>query len=195
MKRCIFGGSFDPPHEGHRHLARSAFSLLGLDRLFWIPTQDPPHKAAPGTPFPDRLEMVRLAIAGMPGQEASDIEASLPAPNYSLNTIRALKARHSRAGDDWFFLIGADNWAIFPQWHRPAEVLEEATLVVYPRSGSAIGPLPSGVRSLDLELVPGRSSDIRAALARGESPEAAGVLPEIRGYIASRGLYAQEARS
>jgi nicotinate-nucleotide adenylyltransferase len=191
VNQGIFGGSFDPPHEGHRRLALAAFASLGLDRLFWVPAQEPPHKAAPGTPFPDRLEMVRLAIAGLAGHEATGIEASLPRPNYSLYTIQALKAKHAHPGDSWFFLIGADNWAIFPQWHRPADVLKETVLVVYPRKGTAIGSLPAGVRALDMELLPGRSSDIRAALARGETPEAAGVLPEIRGYIDAHGLYAR----
>jgi nicotinate-nucleotide adenylyltransferase len=138
--------------------------------------------------------MVRLAIAGMPGHEASGIEASLPSPNYSLNTIRALKALHARPGDAWFFLIGADNWTIFPQWHRPSEVLKEVTLAVYPREGSVIGPLPPGVRALEMELLPGRSSDIRAALAGGKPPAAAGVLPEIRDYLEAHGLYAQAER-
>ncbi len=190
MNQGIFGGSFDPPHEGHRRLAQSAFASLRLDRLFWVPTQDPPHKPAPGTPFPDRLEMVRLAIAGLTGHEASGIEAGLAAPNYSLYTIRALKAMHARAGDAWYFLIGADNWAIFPQWHKPSEVLEEVTLAVYPREGSPLGPLPAGVKALSQDLLPGRSSDIRSALARGETPASAGVLPEIRDFIAAHGLYA-----
>jgi nicotinate-nucleotide adenylyltransferase len=195
VNQGIFGGSFDPPHEGHRRLALAAYESLGLDRLFWVPTQDPPHKAAPGTPFPDRLEMVKLAIAGLSGHEASGIEAALPAPNYSLYTIRALKAQHARPGDTWFFLIGADNWVIFPQWHRPEEVLKEVTLVVYPREGSSPGPMPAGVRALDMELLPWRSSAIRSALARNEAPAAAGVLPEIQGYIRARGLYTQGANA
>jgi len=190
VNHCIFGGSFDPPHAGHRHLARAAGSAFAIDRLYWVPAQDSPHKTAPGTPFRHRLEMCRLAVAGMPGNEVSDVEAGLPKPSYSLNTIKAIKARNHRPGDAWFFLIGADNWAIFPRWHQPAEVLKETELIVYPREGFAIGSLPAGVRALDLDLLPESSSEIRAALARGESPEAAGVLPEIRGYIDEHGLYA-----
>ena len=189
MKHCIFGGSFDPPHAGHLHVARTALAKLGLDRILWVPAQDPPHKPSPGTPFKHRMAMVRLAIAGMPGQEASDIEAGLPLPSYSLNTIRALKANDGAPGDAWSFLVGADNWAIFPKWHQPDAVLREAALVVYPRKGSEIGALPAGVSALEMDTVPGESSAIRAALARGESPEAAGVLPSIREYIVTNRLY------
>ena len=78
MKACIFGGSFDPPHEGHRHLARAAFASLALDRLFWVPAQDPPHKAAPATPFAHRLALVRLAIADLPGLLTLAREVELP---------------------------------------------------------------------------------------------------------------------
>lgn len=195
MKHCIFGGSFDPPHAGHLHLARTALSRLGQDRILWVPAQDPPHKQSPGTPFRHRVEMVRLAIAGMPGQQVSDIEAELPIPSYSLNTIRALKAREGGPGDVWTFLVGADNWAIFPKWHQPEAVLREVSLVVYPRKGSELGALPAGVHALEMEMVPGESSAIRAALARGESPENAGVLPSIRDYIASNGLYATGGNS
>lgn len=195
MNHCIFGGSFDPPHEGHRHLARAAGSAFSIDRLYWVPAQDPPHKATPRTPYRHRLEMCRLAVTAMPGNEVSDIEAGLPQPSYSLNTIRALKSRHDRPGDTWLFLIGADNWAIFPTWHQPEEVLKEVGLIVYPRKGSALDALPPGVKALKLDLLPESSSEIRAALHRGASPEAAGVLPEIRAYIAEHGLYAPgEAR-
>ena len=188
MRYCIFGGSFDPPHEGHRHLARIAVASLGLDHVFWVPAQDPPLKTAPGTPFRDRLEMVKLAIASLPGQSPSDIESGLPTPSFSLHTIRALQARHG-AEHAWHFLIGSDNWAIFPKWHQPAEVLKAVTLVVYPRKGFAIGDLPPGVLRLETSEVPGKSTDIRAALAGGASAEAAGLLPELWPYVAARGLY------
>lgn len=189
MKRCIFGGSFDPPHAGHLHLARTALLKLGLDCVYWVPAQDPPHKQTPGTPFTHRMEMVRLAIGGLPGQVSTDIEAGLSVPSYSLNTIRAMKARYGNPGDAWYFLVGADNWAIFPKWHQPEAVLKEATLVVYPRKGSALGKLPAGVTALEMDEFPGDSTSLRSAMANGSSPEAAGVLPAIRDYITQHGLY------
>jgi len=188
VKYCIFGGSFDPPHEGHRHLARTAFTSLQLDRVFWVPAQDPPHKTRPGTPFHQRVAMTRLAIAAMSGHSVSDLENHLPSPSYSLNTILAMKAEYG-AEHAWHFLIGADNWAIFPSWHRPQDVLKEVTLVVYPRKGDLLGTLPDGVMRLDVPEIPGESRGIRAAIAATGNLEKAGVLPEIRGYIREQGLY------
>jgi nicotinate-nucleotide adenylyltransferase len=194
VRYCIFGGSFDPPHEGHRYLARSARETLALDKVIWVPSPDPPHKTKPSTPFADRLAMVRLAIAGMEGNEASAIEETLGTPSYSIHTIAALKALHKALhGKEhhWFFLIGADNWEIFTSWHRWEEVLKEATLVVFPRGGRDIGTLPPGVVRLDLPEMMAESSEIRSKLEETGDFDAAGVLPEIRDYIQSHGLYGQ----
>jgi nicotinate-nucleotide adenylyltransferase len=170
-------------------LARAAASAYGIDSVLWVLAQDPPHKTRPGTPFEHRFAMVKLAIAGIPGNAASDVEAKLPTPSYSLNTIQALK-RDLGADHEWFFLIGADNWAIFPTWHRPEEVLRQVTLLVYPRSGHALaGSLPEGVRALKVDEVPGESRRIRAELEKTGDLHAAGVLPELREYIVRHGLY------
>lgn len=188
MRYCIFGGSFDPPHEGHRYLARAARDALALDKVIWVPSPDPPHKTRPTTPFADRLAMVRLAIAGMEGHEASGIEETLGAPSYSVHTVAALKALHGK-GHQWFLLIGADNWEIFTTWHRWEELLQEATLVVFPRGGRDVGGQPPGVLRLDMPEMHVESSEIRRKLEEGGDFEAAGVLPEIRDYILSHGLY------
>lgn len=188
MRYCIFGGSFDPPHDGHRYLARSARVACRLDKVFWVPSPDPPHKDKPLTPFLHRLALVRLAVAGEEGMEVSAIEETLPSPNYSLATIRALKAAHG-PGHDWHFLIGADNWDIIRTWHRWEEVLAEATFIVFPRGGRSLENLPPGAVKLDLPEMAVQSRDIRQALVTGKGFEAAGVLPELRGYIIDFGLY------
>jgi nicotinate-nucleotide adenylyltransferase len=132
--------------------------------------------------------MVKLAIAGMAANEASAIEETLGAPSYSIHTIAALKALHGRE-HQWFFLIGADNWEIFSTWHRWEEVLQEATLVVFPRGGRETGNLPPGVIRLDMPEMKVESSDIRTRLEETGDFDAAEVLPEIREYILSHGLY------
>jgi nicotinate-nucleotide adenylyltransferase len=188
VRYCIFGGSFDPPHAGHRYLARSARDACRLDKVLWVPAPDPPHKDKPLTPFRHRLAMVELAIALEKGQEASGIEATLPSPSYSLTTIRALKDAFG-AGHEWHFLIGADNWEIIRTWHRWEEVLEEVTFIVFPRGGRSLKDLPAGVLSLDLPEMDLESRNVRQALSEGKDWEAAGVLPELRGYISAHGLY------
>lgn len=193
MRYCIFGGTFDPPHEGHRYLARSARDSLRFDKIFWVPAQDPPHKPKPSTPFSDRLAMVRLAIAGLPGQEASGIEEALPSPSYSIRMIEALKAEHGR-GHDWHFLIGADNWGIIRTWHRWQDVLKEVTMVVFPRGGRTLEDLPEGVLRLELPELDLESSRIRETVAATGDPESAGLLPELRSYVRDHGIYGVGAK-
>lgn len=190
MKYCIFGGSFDPPHAGHLYLAQSALKTLHLDRILWIPAPDPPHKDKPRTPYRHRLAMVRLTVAGRPGHEASDIEERLPSPSYTLRTLEALKSEHG-AQHRWHLLIGADNWSIFPTWHRWQDVLAAATVVVFPRRGHALGELPPGVLKLDLPEMHVEATAIRESLAG--TGASADLLPEVRAYVRDHGLYTAAA--
>lgn len=192
MRYCIFGGSFDPPHEGHRYLAQSACDSLNLDRIFWVPAPDPPHKSKPGTPFDQRVDMVKLFLGNGPKQTVSDIERDLPAPSYSLNTIRAMQDLYGHE-QDWHFLIGADNWSIFPTWHRYQEVLKAVTMVVFPRKGYPIGALPPGVMKLNLPEMRIQSRRIREVLAATRDFDQALVPSEIRPYIVKHNLYGMGA--
>jgi nicotinate-nucleotide adenylyltransferase len=188
VKYCIFGGSFDPPHEGHGYLAECARDSFRFDKIFWVPAPDPPHKTRPLTPFSHRLSMVKAFIGAKAGYAASDIESRLPAPSYSLHTIRALKSEYG-SEHDWHFLIGADNWSIFPTWHRGDEVLEEVTMVVFPRQGHPLRDLPNGVVRLDLPEVHIESRRIRAQLEATHDFDQARVPMEIRPYIMLNRLY------
>ena len=193
MKYCIFGGSFDPPHEGHIHLARSAVETFAMNLMLWVPSPQPPHKDTPHTEFRHRLAMARLAALHLPNQAVSNVEEHLPRPNYSLDTIRALKAEYG-SEHQWHFLIGADNWAIFPTWHRHEEVLREVTLIVFPRQSYSIGDLSPGVMRLDLPEYPVASRDIRETLAKPGGIDSAPVPQEVLGYIQAHGLYGQPVR-
>ena len=188
MRYCIFGGSFDPPHQGHKYLAESAIKTLELDTIFWVPSPNPPHKQKPRTDLQDRIEMVKLLIQNQSQQVVSDIEKSLPSPSYSLHTIHALQKKYGPE-HTWFFLIGADNWKIFPTWYKPEEVLKALTLVVFPREGVEIGVLPSGVQKLTMPEMDLRSSHIRETLTKGLSFDDANVPEEIRTYILDHHLY------
>ncbi len=188
MKYCIFGGAFDPPHEGHRYLARIACETLGLDGLIWVPTPDPPHKSRPSTPFKHRLAMVKSFAATQPKQQVSDIESRLSCPSYSLHSIRALKAEYGRE-HTWYFLIGADNWAIFPTWYLHQEIMQEVILVVFPRTGYTVDHFPKGVLKLDMQEMGVQSSQIRQSLALTRDLTNANVPDEVRAYIQLNHLY------
>jgi nicotinate-nucleotide adenylyltransferase len=193
VKYCIFGGSFDPPHEGHLYLARSAMETFALNLMIWLPTPEPPHKEKPETAFHHRLAMARLAAQGLANQTASDVEEQLPRPNYSLNAIRALKTEYG-IGHQWYFLMGADNWAIFPAWHHHEEILREVTLIVFPRQGFPLAAFPPEVLRLDLPEFPIASRSIRETLAKPGGIDSAQVPPGVLGYIQAHGLYGQKVR-
>ncbi len=188
MKYCIYGGSFDPPHQGHKYLAQSVLAQFNLDFVLWVPSPDPPHKNKPTTPFKNRLAMVELFIADEKKFQACDIELSLPSPSYSFNTIQALKKKFGPK-NEWYFLIGADNWAIFPTWHRGDELLRDVQLVVFPRENYPLHNLPNNVLGLDFPEMPIQSQDIRKKLST-DPDQAWPLIPkEIQGYIREQDLY------
>ena len=87
----LFGGTFDPPHLGHLILASEAYSQLGLNRLLWILTPDPPHKQDQViTPVEHRLAMVNLAIQDNAKFELSRVELDRPGPHYTLDTVETI---------------------------------------------------------------------------------------------------------
>ena len=183
MRTGVLGGSFDPVHHGHLILARAAMEELGLDRVIFVPANISPHKTA-SVPAgsEDRLEMVRLAIAGEPGFEASDCELLRPPPSYMVDTLRELKARHP--DDDLCLLIGADNVAKFETWHEPDEIRRLARIAVLDRAQATADCGWPVIR----KFVEISSTDIRARVAAGRSiryltPDA------VCDYIAVNGLY------
>src|SRR5690349_2992381 len=118
----IYGGSFDPPHLGHLILAAEALAQLRLDRLLWVLTPEPPHKSDQLlSATPQRLEMLRRAIAGTPEFELSSIELERPGPHYTIETLEKLRAQLPSA--DFVLLIGGDSLRDLPTWHRPADII------------------------------------------------------------------------
>jgi len=120
----IFGGTFDPPHLGHLILAMEAASQLSLEKVLWMLTPVPPHKLEQDiTPLEARLEMVRAAIEGEKIFELSTVEMELPAPQFALNTVRAVRSLYP--GNEIFYLIGEDSLNDLPKWHEPNEFIAE----------------------------------------------------------------------
>lgn len=123
MRIGIFGGTFDPPHIVHLILAEEALDQLGLDRVLWLVTADPPHKQDQSiSPVSDRLAMVRTALQGNPKFEISRVEIDRPGPHYALDTVNLLQQTYSDA--DLIYLIGADSLRDLPAWHEPQALIE-----------------------------------------------------------------------
>ena len=144
----IFGGTFSPPHRGHLALAAAARRQLGLERLLWVLTPDPPHKQGQSIlPAEHRLAMVRLVLARYPEYELSTIEFDRPGPHYALDTVRILGEQNPQAG--LVYLMGGDSLRDLPTWHHPADLVAASWMrrrwIFLPRRSAA--GLPRGVPS------------------------------------------------
>ena len=133
VKIGIYGGTFNPPHTGHLHAAKQAIQLLNLDKLLLIPDRIAPHKEIPaGSPAPEqRLEMLRIAAAGEPVMEVSDIELKREGPSYTYLTVEALHSSYPDA--ELILLMGTDMFLSFHTWREPERILKYATLGVFYR--------------------------------------------------------------
>jgi nicotinate-nucleotide adenylyltransferase len=181
----ILGGAFDPPHNGHLALARTAIARFALERLLVTVVVAPGHKH-PAAPPEARLELARLAFADVQGAEV-ELEPH----------ARTVDALESRGLDEPLFLIGADELVDLPSWKQPDRVLELARLGVATRPGyprerldAALRPLtrPERVVLFELEPLPISSRDLRARVARGESLDGL-VPPAVAVAIDRLGLY------
>jgi nicotinate-nucleotide adenylyltransferase len=197
MRLGLFGGTFDPIHLGHLILAEQCREACRLDKVWFVVTAFPPHKSGPRTPVAHRLEMARIAVAGHPSFEVSEIEAKRPGPHYSVETLTELHAE--RPGDDLFFLIGADSLADLPHWRQPEGIARLATIVVVNRPGIDLNPvdlaalpdLGPGTKPLTVVTIPPigiASSDLRRRLAERRSIRY--MVPRgVEAYIEAQGLY------
>lgn len=135
MNLGIFGGTFDPVHRGHLTLARHAFEQCGLDQLLFVPAGYPPHRPPPHANAAHRQAMLELAIADEPQFAISPCELTRRGPTHSIDTLAHLAARHPTA--TLFLLLGGDAWRSFRRWHRWADILDIAQLVVLDRAATA----------------------------------------------------------
>ena len=195
MRIGILGGTFDPIHFGHIAAAGAAMECAQLDRVLFIPSAQPPHRAGAVAPAAERLEMCKLAVEGHEAFEVSDIEMRRGGASYTSDTLAELKRAHPQ--DELSLILGWDAARLFATWHEPEKVKELASFVVVSRPGlpapgvdelTAAGLDPERVM-LCLRPTPDISgSALRRAIARGESisekvPEA------VARYIAEHHLY------
>ena len=195
MRLGLFGGTFDPIHMGHLILAESCREACALDRVWFVVAGAPPHKPGDRTSVDDRLEMVRIAIAGHPAFEVSDLETRRPGPHYSVETLE--EVHRERPDDALFFLIGADSLADLPSWREPGRIAQMAAIVVVNRPGLEevdptrlpdFGPGAHPMVAVTIPPVGIASSDLRRRLAEGRSIRY--MVPRgVEAYIEAHGLY------
>ncbi len=181
----LFGGTFDPVHLGHIHLARLAKDGLSLDEVRFIPCQLSPHKTgtrpASGA---DRLRMLELATAGLDWAVVDDIELESGETNYSYRTAERIHERfpHARL----FWIMGGDQWEALPRWKHPEKLAALAEFIVLARDDS-----PAPREGYRMHLVtgghPASATAIRRAFAEDGSHEH--LAPEVAEWVARQRLY------
>lgn len=131
----LFGGSFDPAHEGHLRLTRTALQRFRLDRVWWLVTPGNPLKAHGPAPLDQRLAQAREVLRGDPRVVVTDLEARL-ATRLTADTIAALVGLYPRVRFVW--LMGSDNLVQFSQWERWQEIAQMVPIGVMARPGSRV---------------------------------------------------------
>lgn len=164
----VLGGTFDPPHVGHLVTALNVRHLLALDVVLMVVANEPWQKVGSRviTPAPQRLAMVRAAVEGLEGVEASDLEIRRGGPSYSIDTVVELEQQHP--GAELFLVVGADAAAELHSWRRPDELAQRCSVVVVDRPGVAT-TLPDGFDGVRVEVprLEVSSTDLRARVVDG----------------------------
>ena len=186
-KIALFGGTFDPVHLGHIHVARQAKDSLGLDEIRFLPCRISPHKTdshpASGE---DRCEMLRLATAGLPWAVVDDLELHQTGPSYSYQTAEIMAARFPEAR--LFWIMGGDQWNSLPKWKHPERLARCVEFIVLAR-----GEAPQPREDYRLHIIrgdghPASATAIRAAISNGETTHP-WLDPKVAEWIVGRKPY------
>ncbi|MBT8067528.1 MAG: nicotinate-nucleotide adenylyltransferase [Gammaproteobacteria bacterium] len=205
----VFGGTFDPIHYGHLRSAFEMLQVLRFDEVRFIPCGDPPHRGTTFASASERLRMVELATAGQDGFVVDDRETRRQGPSYSIDTLLSLREEFAERALG--LIVGMDAFLGLPGWHRWAELLDVAHIIVAHRPGwkaPDMGPLGEMISEFgthrvdDLHTAPnGRihihavtqleisSTEIRELVAAGRDPRF--LMPDtVRDEISASGCYA-----
>lgn len=191
MKIGVFGGTFNPPHNGHVRLAKAAADELKLDKLLVIPSCIPPHKiAAKLADGQERLEMCRLAFGCDPRFEVSPMELERGSRSYTVETLRELKALYPDS--ELYFIVGSDMLESFDKWYLWQEILSLSVLCAASREEgyspdlSRFGKLAERIKIITLDPLEVSSTQIRNSAGEVSSEL---LDPKVAAYIREHGLY------
>lgn len=201
MRIGIYGGTFNPPHTGHRKAAREAIGALGLDKLLIIPTAEPPHKELPEeSAGPEqRLELARLCFGGLEGAEVSPLELERGGKSYTVDTVAELRRLYP--GAELWLIMGGDMFLSLEKWYRSEELLRETGVAVSARADERERILAEAeklrrergarVRFIDEPPIVISSTALRESLRRAEGREY--LTEETYAYIVKNRLYGAKA--
>lgn len=184
----IFGGTFDPIHNGHIAVANHAAEALTCAEIVFLPAWSPPHKSdyTSLTDASHRLTMLEQTLADYPRFRISSCEIDRGGTSYTVDTLTSL--HHDMPNAHLFLIIGADNYASFHTWKDFHRIHDLATVAVHPRPGITLDTVEPPFVPLHGALSPISSSDIRARIA-DKRPFAHLVPPVVADYITQHHLY------
>jgi len=197
----IFGGTFNPPHLGHRLIGERAVQSLGLDQLYVIPSALPPHKDLPAgaPPERDRLRMTEMTFEGAAKTIVSPLEIERGGRSYTVDTVRELARRHP--GAERFLILGTDMLLSFDTWQEPEEILKHVRPVVFARDEGEEAVLKEGVRCFQerfgaqVHMLTGAPLPVSSTELRALLPERTGTAylnDGVYGYIIQHRFYSAE---
>lgn len=164
MKTGLYGGSFNPIHEGHILLSQSLLDAGLVDEIWLLVSPQNPFKVNQQLLDDNaRLRLAQLAVKDIPRLTVSDYEFHLPRPSYMATTLEHL--RKGFPANEFILIVGADNWERFPMWYKHEEILAHHRLIVYPRPGYELKDVPACVTVAHTPLLDISSTQIRERIA------------------------------
>lgn len=168
IRTGLYGGSFNPIHNGHIAIARQMIEKAGLDEVWFMVSPQNPLKER-NTLLDDakRLEMARKALEEQPRLKACDYEFALPRPSYTWHTLQSLWRDYPDR--EFVLMIGADNWAHFGRWYHADDIMRTCNILIYPRRGYNVDALslPARAQLVDTGLYDVSSTEIRQLIKEG----------------------------
>ena len=198
----ILGGTFDPVHEGHFHIAKQVLNRLGLEQVQFMPCALPVHRDEPHASANDRCAMIELMIEDEAAFVLNTLEIDRGGPSFMVDSLRDIRGQ---VDSDLVLVLGADTFNDFAHWKSPHEILQLAHLAVCHRPGYEVDTKTFGKYRVDLPVAllersagcilmlevdanDCSSSEVRAALAQGHRQEQC-VRPVVANYIDEHNLY------
>ena len=199
---AILGGTFDPVHRGHIHIATRIFQLLPIEQVQFMPCAEPVHRRSPQASPKQRCEMLELEIAERTELTLNRVEVERGGPSYSIDSLREM---HRRGYDRLLLILGSDSFAGFDAWKSPNEILQLAHLVVCHRPGMRVesdsyaaqrvesadkleSRSAGAILTVDVDAPNCASSQIREQIAVNQDTRDC-LGPAVADYIEHNGLY------